>query len=114
MNKHLKKFTTFLNENEFHKIPEEAFSKILEEMKKSGRVAIDLYTNFPKLPEGFLNGLKKQAQKEGTTLEGILDDKIKQDPTLLYYLNDFPEIKQQVLDRTGEDDLSIVGFLLDK
>lgn len=114
MNTHLKKFTAFLNENEFHKIQEEALSTILKEMGKSGKIAIDLYTNFPKFPKWFLDQLKEQAQKEGTTLEGILDDKIKQDPTLLYYLNDFPEIKQQVLDRTGVDDLSLVGFLLDK
>jgi len=113
MKSNLKKFTTFLNESQFNNIPEEALSALLKHMASSGSIAIQIYTNLSKFPKDFVDLMRNQAQKEGTTLEGILDNTIKRDPTSLYYLNDFPEIKQQVLDRTGVDDLSNLGFLLD-
>lgn len=113
MNSNLKKFTTFLNESQWNQVPEEALSAVLKAMRSSGKNAIQIYTNLSKFPKDFVDSMRNQAQKEGTTLEEILDNTIKKDPTILYYLNDFPEIKQQVLDRTGVDDLSNLGFLLD-
>jgi|LakMenEpi03Aug12_release.lakeMendotaPanAssembly.Ray.scaffolds.fasta_scaffold2114744_1 hypothetical protein len=112
MKSHLKNYTSFLNESDFSKIQPEVLTKIVDSMENNKKATIAIYLNLNQMPEFFVKELRNAAESRGTSLEKILDNVFLKDPTLLFFLRNHPEIKQQVLDRTGMEDFSDVGDIL--
>jgi hypothetical protein len=84
---------------------------ILTSMEKDVKNCVLIYTNLKKSLPQVINQLQKRSQQKGTSLEAILDEHFLNDPTSLHLLDEFKEIKDEVLQRTKLEDFSRLGRL---
>lgn len=108
--KNLKSFKRFsLNESYSPNLSRDNIEIILDAMEGNPKVAVGIYYSFRnKLPLLF-KSLQEVAESKGKSLEDIIDSFFKKDPTLLYLLDDKPDLKKEVLDRIGIEDFSRLG-----
>jgi len=108
--KYIKHFNRFaLNESEISY--SQAAEQVLQVMKNDPNAALNIYSPIKNQHPEFFQELKSAAEREGITLEAILDDIFKKDPTLLHHLDSDPETKAEVLQRTELEDFSRLGRL---
>jgi hypothetical protein len=108
--KYIKHFNRFaLNESEISY--SQAAEQVLRVMKNDPKSAISIYLALKEQHPEFFQELKSAAEREGITLESILDDIFKKDPTLLHLLDSDPETKAEILQRTELEDFSRLGRL---
>lgn len=108
--KYIKHFNGFaLNENEISY--SQAAEKVLQVMKNHPKAVLGIYSPLKRQHPEFFQELKSAAEREGTTLESILDAVFQKDPTLLHLLDSDPATKAGVLQRTKLEDFSRLGRL---
>lgn len=105
-------FSNFsLYENAGSQIPEKALDVILDAMEKKGETAIYVYKALYKSASSVFQQLENRAVANGRSLKSILIGHIENDPTLTSMLDETPELKQEILDKTGLEDFSKIGKL---
>lgn len=92
-------------------IDSETAKTLLGLFKEDAASAVAMYTALIEHQKEIFEVLQNAAKSEGKNLEFYLDQHFLNDPTKLHLLDKHPDLKKEVLNRSGAQDFSRIGRL---